>query len=77
MNRAPRAFVPNPGGLCLCGCGERTQIATYTCQRDGYVKGEPKRYIAGHNSGSLKTDKYAHLTRAQLVARILELEGTE
>lgn len=37
-----------PYGYCRCGCGERTEIATYTCKRDGYVEGEPKQWINWH-----------------------------
>lgn len=35
-------------GLCQCGCGEEAPIATYNCTRDGYVKGESKRFLKGH-----------------------------
>ena len=40
---------PNPSGLCVCGCGELTPIATQTSVRDGHVKGKPTRFISGHN----------------------------
>lgn len=36
-------------GPCECGCGQATAIAEQTCARDGYRKGEPKRFIVGHN----------------------------
>jgi hypothetical protein len=36
-------------GLCECGCGRRTDIATRTDRRWGQVKGKPLRFIAGHN----------------------------
>jgi hypothetical protein len=39
---------PNPSGLCMCGCGERTVIAPYTRSGRGWIKGEPVRYVAGH-----------------------------
>jgi hypothetical protein len=41
---------PNPSGKCMCGCGERTPIATMTCKRLGHVKGQPCRFIRGHNT---------------------------
>jgi hypothetical protein len=35
-----------PSGICACGCGGRTALATIT--RNGNVRGEPCRYISGH-----------------------------
>lgn len=35
-------------GLCECGCGERTRIATRTKLSVGDVAGKPKRFIRGH-----------------------------
>ncbi len=37
-----------PYGFCLCGCGEKTRICAVNCTRDKRVKGEPDRYISGH-----------------------------
>lgn len=42
----PPSFIPL--GLCQCGCGEKTTIATRT--ENGYRQGEPKRFIVGHYS---------------------------
>lgn len=36
-------------GYCRCGCGEKTTIATQTDKKWGAVKGEPRRFISGHN----------------------------
>lgn len=46
----------NPVGLCCCGCGRPTAISRKTDKRWGFVKGEPKRYLSGHN----KTRHGAH-----------------
>lgn len=35
-------------GLCGCGCGGKTKIATRTSTRYGWVKGEPLAYLRGH-----------------------------
>lgn len=35
--------------LCECGCGEPAPIAKYTSTEYGWVKGQPKRFIRGHN----------------------------
>jgi len=36
-------------GLCQCGCGQATKIATRTDRPKGYAKGQPRKYIVGHN----------------------------
>lgn len=38
-----------PYGYCQCGCGEKTKLARITSRRDGHVKGEPFRFLHGHN----------------------------
>lgn len=43
---------PNPSGLCLCGCGGKTEIARYNKRERGYVAGHPIRYIRGHQTRS-------------------------
>lgn len=36
-------------GLCECGCGAAAPIAQKTDTRKGCVKGQPRRFIPGHN----------------------------
>lgn len=36
-------------GYCACGCGQRTTIATQTSTARGVTKGQPTRYVTGHN----------------------------
>lgn len=38
-----------PNGFCQCGCGETTTPAHQTDARRGYVKGQPQRFLPGHN----------------------------
>jgi hypothetical protein len=38
----------HPTALCECGCGEPAPLATRNCPKRGYVKGQPHRFIAGH-----------------------------
>ena len=38
-----------PYGLCHCGCGGKTRLARQTQTRRGDVRGEPIRFIKGHN----------------------------
>jgi hypothetical protein len=40
--------MSEPKGLCECGCGEPAPIATRN--EDGYLKGQPKRFIKGHSA---------------------------
>ena len=35
-------------GFCHCGCGQRTPLAVKTSTRDGTIKGQPVRYLTGH-----------------------------
>lgn len=39
-----------PPGFCQCGCGERTAIAERNRYGRGQIKGEPLKYISGHNT---------------------------
>lgn len=41
-----------PYGICQCAaqCGQKTKIATKTSTADGVRKGEPNRFIRGHNT---------------------------
>jgi hypothetical protein len=40
---------PAPG-TCRCGCGKQTRVSPVTNTRCGYVKGQPRPYVLGHNS---------------------------
>lgn len=45
--------------LCECGCGRAAPISPYTNRRLGYVKGQPRRFISGHNAwGRKKSNRY-------------------
>lgn len=37
-------------GICECGCGETTLVATRTRSHLGQVKGQPLRFVNGHNA---------------------------
>jgi hypothetical protein len=39
-----------PVGFCQCGCGGKTAIATQDRPDVGHVKGQPKRFLRGHNA---------------------------
>ena len=41
---------PNPNGLCQCGCGEATPLASKSNTGRGAIKGQPQRYVQGHES---------------------------
>jgi hypothetical protein len=40
---------PNPSGLCKCGCGQQTWVATSYNRKSGEVKGKPVSYCHGHH----------------------------
>lgn len=35
--------------VCECGCGQAAPIATRTDVKRGYIAGQPRRFIRGHN----------------------------
>jgi HNH endonuclease len=37
-------------GFCHCGCGLPTKVSPYTHKTYGWVQGQPRRFITGHNS---------------------------
>lgn len=43
----PILRAPNPSGLCQCGCGARTKVATSNVEK-GVSKGQHRRFVAGH-----------------------------
>ena len=45
-----------PYGYCHCGCGQKTKIAPKTSRHHGWIKGEPKRFINGHNARKYPID---------------------
>lgn len=36
-------------GYCACGCGQRTKVAQGSDKSRGRIKGQPMRYVKGHN----------------------------
>ena len=40
----------NNFGLCSCGCGRKSPIATRTNKRLGLIKGQPCTFIQGHST---------------------------
>ena len=47
---------------CECGCGQAAPLAIKTCTTRGWVKGEPLRFVRGHNgkrpTGARFAEKY-------------------
>jgi len=46
-----------PYGYCHCGCGQKTKIAKENRKKIGWTKGQPIKFICGHNARSLKREK--------------------
>jgi len=44
-------------GLCQCGCGQPTRIAPVTDRAKGWVKGQPLKFIKGHNANQASAAK--------------------
>lgn len=48
MSNDTTSLGPNPSGLCMCGCGEKTSPAPQTVSKAGILRGQPLKYIQGH-----------------------------
>ena len=49
MPRKRQPATPAPSGLCECGCGRVTSVATRTYSEKGVFKGRPLRFLRGHS----------------------------
>jgi len=43
------SFEEIPTGFCQCGCGQHTPIADRNRKDQGWIKGEPLKYVVGHS----------------------------
>lgn len=64
--------------LCQCGCGGAAPIAPKSCSRRGYVKGQPYRFIFGHQQRGrpLSPEHRAKISAAKL-GRPLSADGRQ
>lgn len=53
---APESTQEIPYGYCHCGCGQLAPIAKRNRKAEGAIKGEPKRFIHGHNPRQGRAD---------------------
>jgi len=44
--------------LCECGCGNPVSIAKYTDRSNGWIKGQPKRFLPHHHSTPSKENHW-------------------
>lgn len=49
---------PQTIALCECGCGQPAPIAPMTRRSVGWVKGQPMRFLKGHNHRKPATDRF-------------------
>lgn len=62
--------------LCQCGCGQEAPIASKTNMRQGYIKGEPHRFIRGHQMFRHRmTNTSEYDTWAQMIHRCYGVNG--
>lgn len=57
-----------PYGQCHCGCGGRTKLAPYSSKRAGLIRGEPRKYLSGHQS--IRHGLFRHGTSATRTYRV-------
>jgi hypothetical protein len=41
-------IIQTEGGMCECGCGQRTRLAPVNDRSKGWVKGQPLRFVSKH-----------------------------
>jgi hypothetical protein len=77
-----RSLVPPlmpaiPLGKCQCGCGADTSIAKQTLRAKGLIRGQPMRYVRGHNNSWTEDGGYAidPLTKCWIWQRSTSLNG--
>jgi hypothetical protein len=65
LARRYRGVTSPNSGLCACGCGEKTKLASRTDLRLGWVKCQPLKFVFGHTgrrhgdaSGGRRTPEY-------------------
>lgn len=51
----------NPMHLCECGCGKPAPIATRTRRTIGHIKGQPLKYINGHQGRGIGAERRARV----------------
>ena len=56
-------------GYCHCGCGRKTNLATYPIKRYGMKIGDPFRYICGHNGRTKESIKHLSKARNKWIAK--------
>ena len=49
MKTSQIPFIAIIPGYCACGCGQKTPIAPRNRPEIGWVKGQPVKYVVGHN----------------------------
>ena len=54
MNSNEEVKTEIPYGYCHCGCGEKTNISKGSHEHRGYSKGQPLKFIHGHNTSKPK-----------------------
>ena len=60
-------------GLCECGCGGATRIATGHYPKRGWIKGVPRRFLRGHHRRLLSHDPQ-HYPMALHKGKVVEIQ---
>lgn len=64
--------------LCECNCGQPTNVAGWTNVTYGYVKGQPTRFLRGHQRrGKTFSDPEARRERARAKSRVYYAQNRE
>ncbi len=62
-------------GYCRCGCGRKTTIAPHNDAKRGYVKGQPRTWIVGHDTSGKFKAQTPKPARVLTMAEVEEIEN--
>ncbi len=65
-----------PYGTCHCGCGQKTNISKETDKRRGAIRGEPRKFVAGHQ-GRTFTDRSSPDYSLQAILDVIDRRQQE
>lgn len=57
--------VSTPYGFCQCGCGDLAPVSPFNNAAQGYVKGEPRKFIRYHAARVMTPEHRENMSKAQ------------
>lgn len=61
--------------FCECGCGRKTNIATYNRPKYGWIKGKPIRFIHNHHHNGSRNHNFNNYKSKSRIYNIITMHG--